>query len=82
MGTNYFMTDKFLDDASRAVQEAVQEADALGLPKAYVAAPDLPAEPVVVRVATRKKKIAVAVGEISSSNDPVVMPSAAKVFAA
>jgi hypothetical protein len=80
MGTNYFMTDKFLEDARRAVQEAVQEADALGLPKASVAGPELPAEPVVVRVATRKKKIAAAVGEIVSSNDPAVKSTVAKVF--
>jgi hypothetical protein len=79
MGTNYFMTDKFLEDASRAVQEAVQEADALGLPKAYVAAPVLPAEPVVAQVPARKKKIAAALEEITSPNDPEEMPVTAKV---
>jgi hypothetical protein len=35
MSTNYFMSEAFRQDAAKAVREAVAEANAHGLPKAY-----------------------------------------------
>jgi hypothetical protein len=58
MSGNYFMSEAFNKDAAKAVDEAVAKADALGLPKAYSAAPELPEQPVIVKIAgaTKKKK--------------------------
>jgi hypothetical protein len=56
MSTNYFMSDAFLQDAAKAVREAVAKADALGLPKACSPGPELPERPVIVPISEFKTK--------------------------
>lgn len=59
MSNNYFMSDAFQQDAVKAVQEAVDKADALGLPKAYDPTPVVvPEKTEVVRLTTKKKALA------------------------
>lgn len=53
---NYFMSKDFAKDAADAVREAVEKADAAGLPKAYSPTPAVPQEPVVVDIADLAKK--------------------------
>ncbi len=50
MSDNYFMSDTFDKDAAKLVREAIAKTDALGLPKAYGATPELPEQPVIVRI--------------------------------
>ena len=57
MSENYFVSEAFDEAAKKAVREAIAKADELSLPKAYGPAPQLPAEPVVVRIKASKKKI-------------------------
>lgn len=56
MSDNYFMSDEFTKDATKSVREAIEQADALGLPKVYSPAPALPTQPVIVRLTTKKKQ--------------------------
>jgi hypothetical protein len=56
MSANYFMSDAFNEAAAKSVREAISKADALGLPKAYSAAPELPQQPVIVRISGAAKK--------------------------
>ena len=60
MSDNYFVSDAFQNDAEKAVGEAIAQADALGLPKAYdpampAAAPE---KTEVVGLTTKKKALA------------------------
>lgn len=57
MSANYFMSDAFISDAIKSVREAVAKADALGLPKAYSDAPELPARPEIVRIVSGNKRV-------------------------
>ena len=57
--SNYFMTDAFHTDAVKAVREAVAEADALGLPKAYSDGPELPEQPVIINMADIRRAMSV-----------------------
>lgn len=54
MSENYFMSDEFAKDAAKSVREAIERADALGLPKAYSEARALPVPPVIVKLTTKK----------------------------
>ncbi|MET3135233.1 hypothetical protein AAKU55_005541 [Oxalobacteraceae bacterium GrIS 1.11] len=54
MSTNYVMSDAFNQAVIKSVQEAIAKADALGLPKAYSPAPELPEQPVIVQISGTK----------------------------
>jgi hypothetical protein len=48
--TNYFMSEQFLVDAKNSVQKAVEKAEDLGLPKAYVETSVLPTVNVIEKI--------------------------------
>lgn len=50
MKTNYFMSEQFLVDAKNSVQKAVEKAENLGLPKAYVEISVLPTVSVIEKI--------------------------------